>query len=88
MNIHADEKFLKDLQKNVSKQIRQRVERKIKELQITQNLHSVAQVKALSGHPGYYRIRIGDYRLGLRAEQGEIWLVRLLHRSEIYRYFP
>ncbi|MBP1468695.1 type II toxin-antitoxin system RelE/ParE family toxin [Candidatus Chloroploca sp. M-50] len=36
----------------------------------------------------YYRIRIGDYRLGLFVEDDTITVVRFLHRRDIYRYFP
>ncbi|GIK72728.1 MAG: hypothetical protein BroJett021_17160 [Chloroflexota bacterium] len=36
----------------------------------------------------YYRIRVGDYRLGLALEGDTVILVRFLHRKEIYRYFP
>ena len=35
-----------------------------------------------------YRIRLGDYRIGLIVEDTTARFVRFLHRSEIYRYFP
>ena len=36
----------------------------------------------------HYRIRIGEYRLGITQDGDAIILRRLLHRSEIYRNFP
>jgi len=36
----------------------------------------------------YYRIRLGDYRLGFVFERGAVTFVRCLNRKEIYRYFP
>lgn len=49
-------------------------------------------IKKLSGYDNYYRIRIGDYRLGLISEIEneipQIRVVRFLHRREVYRYFP
>ena len=36
----------------------------------------------------YYRIRVGDYRVGFVFEQGAVTFVRCLNRKEIYRYFP
>jgi hypothetical protein len=35
-----------------------------------------------------YRIRIGDYRLGLIINGNKVELIRLLHRKEIDRFFP
>ncbi len=36
----------------------------------------------------YYRIRVGDYRIGVEVVGDEILFVRILHRKDIYRYFP
>ncbi|MGH2412635.1 MAG: type II toxin-antitoxin system RelE family toxin, partial [Microcystaceae cyanobacterium] len=35
-----------------------------------------------------YRIRLGDYRIGLFIEGKTVTFARVLHRKEIYRYFP
>jgi mRNA-degrading endonuclease RelE of RelBE toxin-antitoxin system len=40
------------------------------------------------GSPGFFRIRIGEYRLGMLVEGEAVEIVRFLHRREIYRYFP
>ncbi|MFM7717678.1 MAG: type II toxin-antitoxin system RelE family toxin [Microcystis sp.] len=45
-------------------------------------------MKAIEGHPSYYRIRIGDYRIGIYVEENMIAFVRVLHRKEMYCYFP
>jgi mRNA interferase RelE/StbE len=45
-------------------------------------------VKHLTSEGSYYRIRIGDYRLGLLLEDDTVTIVRFLHRRDIYRYFP
>jgi len=36
----------------------------------------------------YYRIRLGDYRLGLILKSDTLVFVRLLHRKDLYKYFP
>ena len=52
-------------------------------------LGALSSVTKLSGGSGdFYRIRVGDYRLGLELEGEEVVFVRCLHRREIYRYFP
>ncbi len=65
--------------------------RAIRILEEVENLHSLAQVKALAGGGGYFRMRIGNYRMGMRmadeANDG-VLLLRVMHRREIYRHFP
>jgi len=45
-------------------------------------------VKKLKGLGSAYRIRIGDYRLGIEYRETTVVFMRVLHRKEIYRYFP
>jgi mRNA interferase RelE/StbE len=33
-------------------------------------------------------IRVGDYRIGVVLEDGVVTFVRVLHRRDVYRYFP
>ncbi|BCJ71202.1 hypothetical protein CS0771_07460 [Catellatospora sp. IY07-71] len=43
-------------------------------------------VKALQGHPGLLRIRVGDYRVVYTVEDGQllVLVVHLGHRSDVY----
>lgn len=36
----------------------------------------------------YYRIRVGEYRIGMAVNENTVIFVRVLNRKEIYRYFP
>jgi len=60
----------------------------ISEVENSQNLSEIEHVKKLRGAENYYRIRIGDYRLGLKVENNIVIFVRCLDRKDIYRYFP
>ena len=43
-------------------------------------------LKALSGQwQGYFRLRIGDYRVIMAITPDEITVARVRHRSEVYR---
>jgi len=65
-----------------------RIEVVLLKLKEISNLREIAGVKALSGSPGFYRLRIGDYRLGFKLVAETIVLLRADHRREIYRHFP
>jgi mRNA interferase RelE/StbE len=48
----------------------------------------ITNIKKLQGYDNAYRIRVGDYRIGLIFDGEIILFQRVLHRKEIYRYFP
>ena len=48
----------------------------------------IPRIKKLKGHDTFYRIKIGNYRIGFEMVNDELILTRILHRKEIYRYFP
>lgn len=51
-------------------------------------LGEVPNLKKLTGTEAFFRIRIGDYRIGLAVEGDTLAFVRVLHRRDIYRHFP
>jgi mRNA interferase RelE/StbE len=51
-------------------------------------ISQIENCKKLTGFKTAYRIRMGQYRIGIYYENKTAELVRVLHRKEIYRYFP
>lgn len=80
------ERDLKNLKKD--RQMLSRIQKKIDEVEEASGLDVLSSVKKLSGGENYYRIRVGDYRIGIAIEDETVVFVRCLHRREIYRYFP
>ncbi len=88
MNLGFTRSFAKDLQNLQPSSIRERVRQLIEQVEGAQTLQEVPNLKKLHGHPTYYRIRVGDYRVGVTVEGDEVTFVRVLHRKDIYRQFP
>ncbi len=88
MNLAFKNSFLKDLRKIKERALAMRVKEVIEALEQASTLQEIANLKQLKGSTNYYRIRVGDYRIGLRVDGETITLVRFLHRKEVYRYFP
>jgi mRNA interferase RelE/StbE len=42
----------------------------------------------MQGAVNRYRIRVGDYRIGIEISDNSIEIIRTMHRKEFYRYFP
>ena len=88
MEVEFRTSFTRDLRRIQSTQVRQRVLRKIEELEAASAIEEVSGTRRLTADGRHYRIRIGDYRLGIIMEDDVAVLVRFLHRREIYRFFP
>jgi len=88
MNVAFKNSFLKDLRKIKERALAMRVKEVIESLEQASTPQEIANLKQLKGSTAYYRIRVGDHRIGLRLDGETITLVRFLHRKEVYRYFP
>jgi len=80
--------FAKDLRALKDKALLERIKELIANVEAVQSLAEVSNLKKLRGGGGHYRVRIGDYRVGLPTEEEVVAFVRVLHRREVYRYFP
>ena len=82
--------FTRDLKKlKKDPQMLGRVRAAIEEIEAAGELGELAGVKKLTGGGGdYYRLRIGDYRIGIELAEEVVVFVRCLHRRDVYRYFP
>ena len=89
MQVKYREAFLRDLKKLKKQAIYQQVyEIVFTSLPQAKTLQDVPHCKALKGHPKRYRIRVGDYRIGLQREGQTLQVMRVMHRREFYRYYP
>ncbi len=79
---------MRDLKKIQDEALRRRVKETIEKVEAAETLHELPNLTKLSGTSGFYRIRVGDYRIGIAVEEDEVEFVRCLHRRDIYRYFP
>jgi mRNA interferase RelE/StbE len=83
-----NKKFLKDLASLPSAQ-RIKVEKLVfKEIPTFKLLSAIYNLKKLQGYQLYYRIKVGDYRIGLKFENQLLTFERVLHRKDIYNLFP
>jgi mRNA interferase RelE/StbE len=88
MRVEFLEQFSKDIDTIKDVRIKNSVAEKILELEEAVDLSEIRNIKKLKGFKTSYRIRVGDYRIGLFFDKKTIELARVLHRKEIYRFFP
>lgn len=86
MNVEAKRSFDRDLKRISDRELRGRIAAAIDDVKQADSPMSIPGIKPLGGP--YYRIRVGNYRLGIRIDGETVLFVRCLHRREIYRDFP
>jgi mRNA interferase RelE/StbE len=80
--------FRRDLRAIRDKRLLRRVKEVIEAVETVDALALLPNLKSLKGTKNYFRLRVGDYRIGLAFEDETVIFVRFLNRKEIYRYFP
>ena len=88
MKVEFRASFSKDVSKISNKTVFKRIRDIIENVENTEDLQNISNLKKLKGGDHYYRIKVGEYRIGLSIEKDIRVFVRCLHRKDIYRYFP
>ena len=88
MIVVVTKQFEKDVRKELSKSYQQQLAGILEKLQEANSIKEVSNIKKLKGYKSAYRARMGDYRIGFILEGNVVKLSRVMHRSEIYKYFP
>lgn len=87
MNIEIRKSFIKDADK-LPAAFKRHLAVIINEIEKASQPSQLDNCKKLTGYKIAYRIRMGQYRIGFYYENKTAELVRILHRKEVYRYFP
>ena len=88
MKVRYRKKYLTELAR-VPSSDRKAIEKFVfEELPAFNSLGASGRIEHLKGHRHRYKVRFGSYRVGLKLEGDSVSIERVLHRKEIYRFFP
>ena len=81
--------FLKDLSE-VHPDHRGNIEKLVfEEIPALSSVFKAFDIKKMKGYDTYYRIRKGQYRIGIKIEDSQtVVFYRVKNRSDIYKVFP
>ena len=88
MKVEYLKSFERDLRRVRDRSLLNRVKAVLNELEDSESLEALSNMKAMKGLSEYFRVRIGEYRLGLKRIDDGVRVIRFLSRSDIYRKFP
>ncbi|MCD4693146.1 MAG: type II toxin-antitoxin system RelE/ParE family toxin [Calditrichales bacterium] len=81
-------RFLKQLSKLPSSS-REKIEHFVfSELTETAQIELSGKIEKMKGYDDYYKIRFGSYRVGLYYKEDTLFIKLVMHRKDIYNYFP
>jgi mRNA interferase RelE/StbE len=87
--VEYTKRFLKELSE-LPKEIQAQAESIVFEKLLIANPFSLGYLERMKGYHDKYKIRIGNYRIGISIDKQNSLIVckRIAHRKDIYRIFP
>jgi len=80
--------FLKTVKKIENSQLKTEIANSIINVEAAVNIRQIKNLKKFKGYKDYYRIRIRNFRIGIKIEANTVYFVDIAHRKYIYRLFP
>lgn len=88
MNVEFTRLFEKQLDRIKDVKLRNEIAEVVREVTSAKSITTISNIKKLKGHKSAFRIRTGNYRIGVIFHQQTIYFAAVAHRKEIYRIFP
>jgi mRNA interferase RelE/StbE len=88
MNVEFLHHFYKDLDKLTLQSVKNDVACAIDNVESATKPTEIKALKKLTGYRHAYRIKVGDYRIGIFIESNLVTFARVVHRKDIYKVFP
>jgi mRNA interferase RelE/StbE len=89
MNVIFDRAFSKSIDKIREEKVKERMTRIIFSVEKADSIDKIPNIKKMVGWVNYYRIKSGDYRIGIEFENNHtIRFIIIAHRKDIYKNFP
>ncbi len=89
MYFETSKNFEKLVYKIKDATIKKRLKAIIIKVEKASSLSEIHNIKPITGHPGFYRIKLGGYRIGISLENDVVWFLYFGKRNEAtYKRFP
>jgi len=90
MNTEFSPSFEKDIDKIVDSLLMFGIKKAVVSVENALTLKDIPKLRKLKGRKKgiYYRIGVGDYRIGITIESDLVSFARCLPRKDFYKHFP
>ncbi len=80
--------FLKSIRQIQDEKLKDAIADIIQEVEAAEGITDIVNTKKLKGYKQFYRIRTGDYRIGVKVAENTVTFAAFDHRKDIYKHFP
>jgi mRNA interferase RelE/StbE len=87
MVVNISNAFGKDM-RGIHPNYHRKVAQIIEEMKDSNDIRQIQNLEPCEGAPNAYRIRMGDYRIGIYIVNDVIQVKRIGKRGDFYNYFP
>ena len=87
MQVDISNAFAKDM-RSIHRNYHAKVAQIIEEMHAAHDTRQIKNIEPCEGTQNAYRIRMGDYRIGIYIENNIIKVKRIGKRGDFYNYFP
>jgi len=88
MKVVYKKSFFRDLKKEATPELKERVEQIIETVKKAHTIHNISELKKLKGYKLHYRIKVGKFRIGVTVDGELVTFIRCLPRKDFYKFFP
>jgi mRNA interferase RelE/StbE len=88
MKVIFKKSFLKAISKLPDQRLKLKIAGIIENTEKASTLLELKNVSKMKGFDDIYRIRLGQYRIGIKLEDDILFFVAFAHRKDIYKLFP
>jgi mRNA interferase RelE/StbE len=88
VKVEFRDSFAKDLRGVKASGLLGKVREVIESVENADSPAELSNLKKLKGGGNYFRVRVGDYRIGIALDGDTVIFVRFLNRKDIYKHFP
>jgi len=89
MIVEFDKSFERSLKKVHDQVVLRRLKLLILKAERSTGLKQIPNIRKITGYSSYYRVRIGDYRVGIESRVDHtLRFIIIAHRKDIYKLFP
>ena len=88
MKVSFTKDFVKQLKEIRDKKLVESIQEAMKNVEAVKSPWEIKSIKKLKGHKTAYRIRCGNFRVGIFIEKDEVLFAAIGARKDIYKKFP
>ena len=90
MNIDIRKSFYHNIKKITDKTTKAEVKQAILAVKKAQTIRDIPELRKLEGYKKgiFYRIAVGNYRIGITIEDNLVTFAKCLPRKDFYKFYP